>query len=167
MPRSLEVGHVEIKMVLFLPRDAASVPVCRQVLDGCLETLGVMPDTRTDIALALSEACANVIQHAGPGDEYEVVARAAGGRCIIEVMNTGNGTAAPPPAALPPVTAEHGRGLKIMDTVTDHLRLSGNGGAGTTVHMEKALQWVPGAVGESLFSESHDDGTATSPGTAG
>ena len=43
-------------MVLYLPRDAASVPVSRQVLDGCLETLGVTPEIRTDIALALSEA---------------------------------------------------------------------------------------------------------------
>ena len=30
-------------MVLFMPRDAASVPVSRQVLDSCLETLGVTP----------------------------------------------------------------------------------------------------------------------------
>ncbi len=75
---------MEIKMVLYLPRDAASVPITRQVLDGCLHTLGVTADTRTDIALALSEACANVIQHAGPGDEYEVLARAQNGRCVIE-----------------------------------------------------------------------------------
>ena len=69
-------------MVLFLPRDAASVPVSRQVLAGCLDTLGVTPDTRTDIALALSEACGNVIRHAGPGDEYEVTAWVRGGRCV-------------------------------------------------------------------------------------
>ena len=47
---------MEFKVVLFLPRDAASVPISRQVLDGCLETLGVTADTRTDIALALTEA---------------------------------------------------------------------------------------------------------------
>ena len=57
---------MEVKVVLYLPRDAASVPVSRQVLDGCLQTLGVTPDTRADIASALSEACANVIKHAGP-----------------------------------------------------------------------------------------------------
>ena len=83
-----EVDDVEIKMVLFLPRDAASVPVSRQVLDSCLETLGVTPDTRTDIALALGEACANVVLHAGPGVEYEVLASARDGRCVIEVVNT-------------------------------------------------------------------------------
>jgi serine/threonine-protein kinase RsbW len=149
-----KVVDVEIKMVLFLPRDAASVPVSRKILDGCLETLGVAPDTRTDIALALSEACANVIRHAGPGDEYEVMARTRGGRCIIEVVNTGTTTGAPIPVGVPvSPTAEHGRGLKIMNAIVDDLRLTSDGREGTTVHFEKALQWVPGAAGEHLFSE--------------
>jgi len=146
---------VEIKMVLYLPRDAVSVPVSRQVLDGCLATLGVMPETRTDIALALSEACANVILHAGPGEEYEVMARARDGRCVIEVVNTGEpaGPIAPSPDPVP-VTADHGRGLKIMDAVVDNLRLTGSAGDGTTVHFEKALDWMPGAAGEHL--SGHD-----------
>ena len=80
---------MKIKMMLYLPRDAVSVPVCRQVLDRCLETLGVTPDTRADIALALSEACANVIQHAGPGEEYEVQVAARNRQCAIEVVNAG------------------------------------------------------------------------------
>ena len=156
-----EVDDVEIKMALFLPRDAASVPVSRQVLDGCLETLGVTPDTRTDIALALSEACANVVQHAGPGMEYEVLATTGEGRCVIEVVNTVNrgdppaapADLAPALAAEPvPATAEHGRGLKIIDALTDNLQLTGDGRAGTTVHFEKVLSWIPGAAGEHLFS---------------
>jgi serine/threonine-protein kinase RsbW len=142
---------VEIKMVLFLPRDAASVPVSRQVLDGCLETLGVAAETRTDIALALSEACSNVILHAGPGEEYEVMASARNGRCVIEVVNTGDGSAVIAPAGgMVPATAEHGRGLKIMKAVTDDLQLSSDGQEKTTVHFEKALRWVPGAAGEHL-----------------
>jgi serine/threonine-protein kinase RsbW len=142
---------VEIKMVLYLPRDAASVPVSRQVLDGCLETLGVAADTRTDIALALSEACANVILHAGPGEEYEVMASARDGRCVIEVVNTGDGSAVIGPAGgMVPGTAEHGRGLKIMKAVTDDLQLSSDGEDKTTVHFEKALRWIPGSAGEHL-----------------
>lgn len=142
---------MEIKLVLYLPRDAASVPVSRQVLDSCLQTLGVTPDTRTDIALALSEACANVILHAGPGDEYEIMASTRDGRCVIEVINTGGGMPLTAPAAeqIPP-TAEHGRGLTIIDAVTENLRLSGDGRKGTTVHFEKALEWLPGAAGEHL-----------------
>jgi hypothetical protein len=35
---------MEIKMALYLPRDAASVPVTRRVLDRCLETLHAVAD---------------------------------------------------------------------------------------------------------------------------
>jgi serine/threonine-protein kinase RsbW len=164
-----EVTVVEIKMVLYLPRDAASVPVSRQVLDGCLRTLGVSPDTRTDIALALSEACANVIQHADPADEYEVLAMASKGRCVIEVINTAHRDAGaadsggddgpdgqPFRPSLAPVspTAEHGRGLQIIDAVADNVRLTRNTSDGTTVHFEKELEWVPDAPGRHLFSAS-------------
>jgi serine/threonine-protein kinase RsbW len=170
-----EAEVMEIKMVLYLPRDAASVPVSRQVLDGCLETLGVTADTRTDIALALTESCANVIQHADPADEYEVQAKASKGRCVIEVVNiahrdaAGSGPGASPGASrdggadgqpfMPPTgpvspTAEHGRGLQIIDAVVDNVWLSRSSTDGTTVHFEKELDWVPGAAGEQLFSAS-------------
>jgi serine/threonine-protein kinase RsbW len=146
---------VEIEMVLSLPRDAASVPVSRQVLDGCLGILGVTPETRTDITLALSEACANVIQHAGTDDEYEVRACVTDGRCVIEVVNAGNGAKVTAPSGgFPPPGAEHGRGLKIMDAVVENLSLTGTGRQGTTVHFEKHLEWLPGAAGELLFQEA-------------
>lgn len=146
-----EVADVEIKLVLFLPRDAASVPVSRQVLDGCLATLGVASGTRTDIALALTEACANVIQHAGEGDEYEVKASTRDGRCVIEVVNTGDGRPLAPAAGPVSPAAEHGRGLKIIGAVVDDLRLTGDGHDLTTVHFEKVLDWEPGAAGEHLL----------------
>jgi serine/threonine-protein kinase RsbW len=168
---------MEVKMVLYLPRDAVSVPVGRQVLDSCLETLGVTPDTRADIALALSEACANVIQHAGPGEDYEVQVSAKNCRCAIEVVNAGSRSgeqvldysatvsagdgfsadgeqpdgfalADDPVSALP----ERGRGLKIIDAVADNLQLMGNQRQGTTVHFEKTLEWLPGAAGQHLFN---------------
>lgn len=149
---------MEINLVLHLPRDVTSVPVSRQVLDGCLETLGVTPDTRADIALALSEACANVVQHAGPGEEYQVQVGVGNGQCVIEVVNTGSGTdgewADGVTLTSEPVspTAEHGRGLKIINAVMDNLQLTGNGRQGTTVHFEKKLEWVPRAAGQHLFN---------------
>ena len=160
---------MEIQMALHLPRDAVSVPVGRQVLDSCLETLGVAPDTRADIALALSEACANVVQHAGPGEEYEVQVSARNCRCTIEVVNTGSGTGELTPGGFavadepPPATAEHGRGLKIIEAVVDNLQLTGKGKQGTTVHFEKTLEWVPGAPGQHLFSVDVDGGDPAVP----
>jgi serine/threonine-protein kinase RsbW len=156
---------VEVNVALSLPRDVASVPVTRQVLDSCLERLGVMPETRADIALALSEACANVIRHAGPGEEYEVIATTRDGRCVIEVVDNGDRDGLKIPAGDQTVISdqgmaeygtlehsmpEHGRGLKIIDAVTDELSLTGSGPAGTTVRFEKVLTWIPGAPAEQL-----------------
>jgi serine/threonine-protein kinase RsbW len=174
---SSEVDGMEIQMALYLPRDAVSVPVSRQVLDSCLETLGVTPDTRGDIALALSEACANVIQHAGPGEEYEVRVSARNCQCAIEVVNTSNRDGEPSSGAFSgapvvdgfrpggersgriavadePLAAmsEHGRGLQIIDAVTDNVQLTGDERHGTTLHFEKKLQWLPGAKGRHLFN---------------
>ncbi len=155
---------MEIKVALSLPRDAASVPVTRQILDSCLATLGVIPDTRADIALALSEACANVIRHAGPGREYEVTARARDNRCIIEVLDTGDsgkttgdsGSAPTITALTEPLLAESGRGLKIIDAVVDDLHFTGNGRNGTTVHFEKVLEFLPDASAVPLLPPAAD-----------
>jgi len=162
---------MEIKMALHLPRDAASVPVTRRVLDRCLETLGVTPDTRADIALALSEACANVVQHAGPSEEYQVQVSARNRRCVIEVVNAGSRTGTAQGSrgtgqerlggsahvgGPVPATAEHGRGLKIIHAVADNMQLTGNECHGTTVHFEKTLQWLPGAAGQHLFNADGD-----------
>jgi anti-sigma regulatory factor (Ser/Thr protein kinase) len=92
------------KKLLYLPRDAVSVSVTRQVLDGCLETLGVAQETRDDIALALSEAYANVIQHAGPGEEYEVQVSARNSRRAIEVVNVSGRARSDRPCSPSPTT---------------------------------------------------------------
>ncbi|MET9606475.1 ATP-binding protein [Streptomyces sp. NPDC006512] len=56
---------------LHLRREAASVPLARRLLLGTMETAGVDPDISFDLSLALSEACANAVEHggrvAGPG----------------------------------------------------------------------------------------------------
>jgi serine/threonine-protein kinase RsbW len=155
---------MEIQMALSLPRDVVSVPVTRQVLDRSMETLGVTSDTRADIALALGEACANVIQHAAPGEEYEVRVSVSGCKCVIEVVSASGHDGEPGEEMLAgfavprgPVsaTAEHGRGLKIIDAVADNLQLTADEGLGATVHFEKTLDWLPGAPGQHLFRAEH------------
>ena len=147
---------MEFVVALSLPRDVASVPFSRQVLDSCLEALGVTPDTRDDIALALTEACANVILHAGSGDDYAVTAATRAGRCIIEVIDNGHrsgtgGSVRRPDGKVSPL-AENGRGLQIIDAVVDDLTLSGDVRSGTTLHFEKELDWLPGAAARHLLT---------------
>src|SRR5512142_3319834 len=74
-----------------LPRDALSVPVVRRVLQSSMRTLGVDDACLTDIEVALTEACTNVLDHVIAGDEYQVVAGVDDAACVIEVIDTGRG----------------------------------------------------------------------------
>ncbi|MFI2783990.1 ATP-binding protein [Streptomyces sp. ALB3] len=103
---------------LHLRREAASVPLARRFLLGTMETAGVDPDISYDLSVALSEACANAVEHGGDlreagstggpgpacaGDErsrhacgqYRVTAYLDGEKCRIEVADSGPGFPAP------------------------------------------------------------------------
>ena len=51
-----------------LPVDAKSVPLVRGLLRQALEHIGVVENGIDELVLALTEACANVVQHAGEHD---------------------------------------------------------------------------------------------------
>lgn len=133
---------MEIKLTLALPRDEYSVPVARRVLARSLDVLGVDENVVADIELALTEACTNVLDHAGDADEYEVSAGISGTTCIIEVVDRGDGfdsatqglTDAPP-------TAEEGRGIQLMRALVDRVTFTSRPQTGTVVHLEKQLVW--------------------------
>ena len=82
---------------LHLRREAASVPLARRLLLGTMETAGVDPDVCFDLSIALSEACANAVEHGGdsvPGgfsEAYRVTAYLDGEKCRIEVTDSGPG----------------------------------------------------------------------------
>jgi serine/threonine-protein kinase RsbW len=130
---------MEVQIALRLPRDAASVPVARQALTSCLHTLNVDAGTCDDLALALGEACANVIKHATASDEYKIQIGIADHRCVIEVIDTGRGLDFQAVQTPAPPTSEHGRGLQIMTALVDNFSLSNLPRQGTLVHFEKLL----------------------------
>ncbi|MBE1531948.1 ATP-binding protein [Actinomadura algeriensis] len=124
-----------------LPRSAESAPLVRRTLDASLRGLGVTSEIRADIALALGEACANVVQHAAAGTEYEVRARMDGYRCVVEVVDEGGaaGSAQWGGAQAPPL-AESGRGLQLMRAFTEDVRIRERAHRdGAIVHFEKSL----------------------------
>ncbi|MFF4418173.1 ATP-binding protein [Streptosporangium sp. NPDC001559] len=160
---------MEATITLRLPRDAASVPVIRQLLDAALRALGVEPQVREDILLMLSEACSNVIQHAIPSDDYMVSTELFSDRCVIKVIDTGegfdfSGTQAPSP------TSEHGRGLLIMRALADDIRFTSRPERGSVVCLEKNLRFVQDAPGLSLLLDEehvrHDAVDRSRPGSA-
>ncbi|OAH15060.1 ATP-binding protein [Streptomyces jeddahensis] len=136
---------------LHLRREAASVPLARRLLIGTMETAGVDPDISYDLSVALSEACANAVEHGGeaaPGGSagaYRVTAYLDGEKCRIEVADSGPGFPAgrPRPAARPAAAdAEHGRGLCLIRELADHVQFGNKPGrGGAVVSFDKTLKW--------------------------
>ncbi|MFI7127087.1 ATP-binding protein [Nonomuraea sp. NPDC050153] len=142
---------MEATIALRLPRDAASVPLIRKMLDGTLRSLGVEPQIRDDIELMLTEACSNVIRHADPSDDYTVSASVLDDRCIIKVIDNGGGF--DPSTIIDPAPgAEHGRGLLIMRALADDIRFVNRQEHGAVVCLEKRLRYAPGAAGQYLMA---------------
>ncbi|MFB6548867.1 ATP-binding protein [Streptomyces sp. NPDC056405] len=142
---------------LHLRREAASVPLARRLLIGTMETAGVDPDISFDLSVALSEACANAVEHGGDdapdgsSEAYRVTAYLDGELCRIEVADTGPGFPASAPgrpggAARPvPDDAEDGRGLCLIRELADHVHIGSTPGrSGAVVSFDKILKWREG-----------------------
>lgn len=77
---------MDMKFCLAFQREALSVPVTRRVLGDILRAVGVDEDSVSDILLAATEACSNVLRHGGPrAAGYAVVVTIGATRCIVEV----------------------------------------------------------------------------------
>ncbi|MEU3044996.1 ATP-binding protein [Streptomyces sp. NPDC006984] len=144
---------------LCLRRDAASVPLARRLFLGTMETAGVDPEVCHDLSVALTEACANAVEHGGgtPGshgpEKFRVTAYLDGERCRIEVADSGPGFA--PRSASPhaphgpfgpfghraPADAESGRGLGLIAQLADHVQVCTGPGRGAVVSFDKLLTW--------------------------
>jgi serine/threonine-protein kinase RsbW len=148
---------VEIKFTLLLPRDALSVPVVRRVLNSSMQTLGVAEDCLTDIEIALTEACTNVLDHAAQGDEYQIVAGLDDNSCVIEVIDTGRGFDADRLGhAEADPSAEEGRGIQLIRALVDRVHFQSRPEDGMIVHLEKELRYVDGSPLQQLVDRSSD-----------
>src|SRR5947209_20305935 len=82
---------MQIAFAVRLPGDARSVPFVRGLCRQALEHLGVEGALVDEITLALSEACANAVQHAGGRQDYEVDVAIDDDECRITVFDGGPG----------------------------------------------------------------------------
>ncbi|KHD77284.1 ATP-binding protein [Actinoplanes utahensis] len=134
---------MSLRLTLHLPRDAGTVTMARRLLDQALGTLRVAEDCRGELALILTEACANVVQHAAGSQAYEISVCVSHDECVIEVINTG-------PVVDPsiwidrgeaPATAEGGRGLRLIMSLADEVTLDPDDGGGVALRAVKKLAW--------------------------
>jgi serine/threonine-protein kinase RsbW len=129
-----------LEMTVSLPRQSHSVPVIRRLSAQILRAFGVAADSIHDVELAISEACANVIQHAVDSDGYEVSIELAADRCAITVLDRGEGFDGVV-RNQDDEDAESGRGLSLMRALVDNLNFVSEPKIGAVVHMVKQLAY--------------------------
>src|SRR6266496_3543903 len=115
---------MRLELAVSLPHERRSVPIARHVVRAAVANLGVTASCVHDIEVALSEACTNVLQHAGASDKYEVRLDVGDspGRLRLDVSGD-------PPGG----DVEHGRGLLLMHALVDRVGFATLNEHGTVV----------------------------------
>jgi serine/threonine-protein kinase RsbW len=125
---------------LDLPREVDSVPAVRKLLRCALAVLHVDRESGEDLELALTEACANVVNHADGTDKFQVHLDVAGDRCSIDVVDHGAGFDTTEMDGSTPVAgSERGRGLFLIRALSDNVRLQSSPRRGSLIHFEKSF----------------------------
>jgi serine/threonine-protein kinase RsbW len=138
---------VEIRYTLRLPRDVVTVPLVRTICRDAMNRLGVTADCQGDVALALTEACANVVKHAAGSDEYEVAIAFIEGTCHIRVIDRGHGIDLRDSSRRNTVVDhDNGRGIVLMRLLVDRIAFESAPEEGTVVHLHKRLELQEGAL---------------------
>ena len=130
---------------LTLPTEARVITRTRRLVAGYLEDLGVDPEVRDDVELALAEACTNVMLHAFPGsptESFHLSAEVAGDEVRLVIEDSGVGLSRERAADdhVIDLTATSGRGLHmIRSLMTDVAVEPGPADHGTRLVMRRAL----------------------------
>jgi anti-sigma regulatory factor (Ser/Thr protein kinase) len=115
-----------------LAADPTMLVRARQLLSRWLRTQQLEREVEAEITIAVSEACANAVEHAyGPGrGVFKVQAERIGESIEVKVTDQGRWR--------PPRGDDRGRGLKIMEAAMDTLDVKAGDG-GTEIVMRRNL----------------------------
>lgn len=114
---------------------AARLQQVRHELGSWLDDHGAVPEVRSEIALAVHEAAANVVQHAYAGGSGDLVVRARVGHGEVTVVVEDAGG-----WRVPGRTDHRGRGLALMHGLMDDVEISPvEVGSGTRVTLRRRV----------------------------
>jgi serine/threonine-protein kinase RsbW len=141
----------------------ASATVCRKIeleaapeqlreirgfMDEISQQAGLDPERAFDLKVAVSEACANAVEHsAGEESPLEICATVHPDRVVVEISDGGDFRLA---GRGPDRGSERGLGLPLMVALMDEVRFYKRSGKGTTVALSLFLE-PPDEDGRSVF----------------
>lgn len=132
-----------VELSIQLPRDRVSVPLIRHLVAQAMGEVGVVEQDIADVGLAVTEAAANVIDHAGNSDAYRVTLTLINHLAELRVVDVGRGfdfQSLGLDDAMD-LNGERGRGLKLMHALVDQATFESNPEQGTIVRLIKRLEF--------------------------
>jgi serine/threonine-protein kinase RsbW len=117
---------------LELPPRPWTLAITRQVLGQLLADCWGPDGRDDDLAVAVTEACTNVLRHVGTQEPYRVTIRVDDERCLVEVVDCGDGF---DPASVAAPDTYGRRGLLVMRALVDEVRIEPVRPRGTKVTM--------------------------------
>ena len=127
---------------LTLPTDARLISQTRRMFSGYLAEMGVDDEDVSDVALALAEACTNVVAHAFPEPDhcFRLKAELHPEEVVLVVVDVGGGIPPGSGESMPDPSATSGRGLQIIRELMTSVDVETSPRTGTRVHMRKSLR---------------------------
>jgi serine/threonine-protein kinase RsbW len=133
---------VDITLSMNIPRDSSTLPLVRHLAKHALHEIRVSRRCIGDIEVAVTEACANVVEHTTAEDEYSVEIQITDRTCEIRVVDTGHGFDFESLGQRnADSTAEGGRGIQLMRALVDRINFTSEPESGTVVHLVKQLEF--------------------------
>jgi serine/threonine-protein kinase RsbW len=133
--RQLPTGHISLR----LPARAEYIGLCRSLAATVAEMCRLDQSTITDLKLAVTEACGNVVRHAYPRSsspaEMEVECSVGGDRIAIAVRDWGRGFDRPDDA---PDTTGAGFGLRMIEALAEDVEVEERAD-GTTIRFARSI----------------------------
>jgi len=127
----IEFNILSPEVFLTVPASEDSIPIARQALRSLGETVAAEREALEDAELALTEACANAVEHAyGPDENGKVLVTMAPKNDEMHVSVRDFGRGMPAAGA---GEGDRGFGLAMIEGVARHLEI--RGGEGTEVDM--------------------------------
>lgn len=126
------------KLELRVPSKPEYVSVVRALVTDVARRISFSETAVEDLQVAVSEACANVVQHAYDGRDAEMIVSCSlqDNRLIMEISDSGVGCVESEPNA-PDLEQAGGLGLFLIRSLMDQVSLNSSPNCGTVVRMVK------------------------------
>ncbi len=121
-------------VILSVPAEPESVSLVRQAVTGVADTLGMSPDARDDLRIAVTEAATNVVVHAYPDRRGVLRVEVWPDTDTMVVHVTDHGCGIVP--RIERVSPGLGLGIQLIAALSEEMSITANDdGSGTRVGM--------------------------------